>query len=140
MVARRLAERYHRRMYVRGVQIMVVRGPADEAGAELAVAEQDVVTKPGEPVDERRIRAVCAAGLMEAVVRRLETLALPAFGVSQGASPVITGKLLVQEAIRVARTGESNLRRIFLCCPEDKAFKAFEKTVHGYLRHFLDVL
>jgi ADP-ribose pyrophosphatase YjhB (NUDIX family) len=127
-------------MYVRGVQIVVVKSPADAAGAELAVSELDAAPQPGMPLDEQRIRATCAAGLMEAVVRRLETLALPAFGVPQGFSPVISGKILVQEAIRVARTGESNLRRIFLCCPEEKAFKPFEKTVRGYLRHFLDVL
>jgi ADP-ribose pyrophosphatase YjhB (NUDIX family) len=131
-------------MNVRGVQIVVVRGAAEAAGAELTVSEQDLVRQPGipsgSPPDEHGIRSACAAGLMEAVVRRLETLALPAFGVSQGVSPVISGKILVQEAIRVARTGGTNLRRIYLCCPDDKAFKAFEKTVRGYVRHFLDVL
>src|SRR5208337_2130049 len=123
---------YYSGMYVRGVQIVVVRSPADSAGAELAVSEQDAGPRPGVLPDERGIRAACAAGLMEAVVRRLETLSLPAFGVSQGVSPVISAKILVQEAIRVARTGQSNLRRIFLCCPDEKAFKRFEKTAHGY--------
>jgi len=134
-------------MNVRGVQIVVVRGAAEAAGAELAVLEQDAAgpgaaagAASGAPPDERRIRAACAAGLMEAVVRRLETIALPAFGVSQGVSPVISGKILVQEAIRTARAGGTNLRRVYLCCPEEKAFKAFEKTVRGYVRHFLDVL
>jgi 8-oxo-dGTP diphosphatase len=127
-------------MYVRGVQIVVVRGSAQTAGAELAVSEQDAALQPGAPLNEHKIRAACAAGLMEAVVRRLETLALPAFGVSQGASPVISAKILVQEAIRVARAGGTNLRRIFLCCPDEKAYRSFEKTAHGYLRHFLDVL
>jgi len=126
-------------MYVRGVQIVVVKSQADAAGAELAISELDAAP-PGVPLDERRIRAVCAAGLMEAVVRRLETLALPAFGIAQGVSPVISGKILVQEAIRVARTGGTSLHRIFLCCPDEKVFKSFEKTVRGYLRHFLDVL
>ncbi len=127
-------------MNVRGVQIVVVRSAADAAGAELAVSEQDAALPPGAPPDERRMRSACAAGLTEAVVRRLETVALQAFGVTQGVSPVISGKILVQEAIRVARAGESNLRRIFLCCPDEKAFKRFDKAVHGYLRHFLDVL
>ena len=140
MVARDGGELYHPSMNVRGVQIVVVRSASDAAGAELAVAEQEAAPGPGMAPDERRMRAACAAGLTEAVVRRLETLALPAFGVSEGGSPVIAGKILVQEAIRVARTGESNLRRVFLCCPDEKAFKRFEKTVHGYLRHFLDVL
>ncbi len=53
---------------------------------------------------------------------------------------MISAKILVQESIRVARTGNASLRRVFLCCPVEKAFKPFEKTVHGYLRHFLDVL
>ncbi len=127
-------------MYVRGVQIVVVRSAADAAGAELVVSENEAVPRPGTPPDERRMRAACAAGLMEAVVRRLETVALPSFGVSQGVSPVMSAKILVQEAIRVARAGNTNLNRIFLCCPDEKAFKRFEKTVHGYLRHFLEVL
>ena len=127
-------------MYVRGVQIVVVRSTADTAGAELAVSEKDAAPQPGRLPDERTMRAACAAGLMEAVVRRLETVALPSFGVSEGVSPVMSGKILVQEAIRVARTGGTNLNRIFLCCPDEKSFKRFEKTVHGYLRHFLDVL
>jgi hypothetical protein len=77
---------------------------------------------------------------MEAVVRRLETVALSAPAVSPGMSAVISGKILVQEAIRVARTGGAGLRKIVLCCPEEKAFKSFERTVHGYLKHLLDVL
>jgi 8-oxo-dGTP diphosphatase len=125
---------YHPAMYVRGVQIVVVRGPADGAGAELVVAESEAAQ------DEKRIRSACAAGLMEAVVRKLETIAIPAFGISRGISPVISAKILVQEAIRVARAGGTGLRRIFLCCPDEQAFKRFEKTAHGYLRHFLDVL
>lgn len=120
-------------MNVRGVQILVVRGAADAVGAELAVSEQDTA-------DEKSMRAACAAGLVEAAVRRLETVALPAFGISRGVSPSISGRILVQEAMRVARTGETNLSRIYLCCPHEKAYKHFERTVHGYLRHFLDVL
>ena len=127
-------------MYVRGVQIVVVRSPADAAGAELTVTDHEAAPPGGGLPDERRIRTACSAGLMEAVVRRLETVALPAVGVSQGLSPVTSGKILVQEAIRVARTGHTNLKKIFLCCPDEKAFKAFEKTVHGYLKHFLEVL
>jgi 8-oxo-dGTP diphosphatase len=126
-------------MFVRGVQIVVMRGPAEAAGAELAVTEAEI-TADGVPPDENRLRSACAAGLVEAVVRRLESIALPAAGVSRGASAVIVGKILVQEAVRVARAGESNLRKIMLCCHDEKAFRSFERTVHGYLRHFLDVL
>ena len=126
-------------MNVRGVQIVVVKGTAESAGAELTIGEQDGAGQ-GAALDERRIRAVCAAGLMEAVVRRLETVALPPYGVPQGVSPVISAKILVQEAIRIARAGGTNLRRIYLCCEDEKAFKTFEKTVRGYVRHFLDVL
>jgi ADP-ribose pyrophosphatase YjhB (NUDIX family) len=127
-------------MYVRGVQIVALRSPVDTAGAELAVSEHEAEIRIGAPWDENKIRSACAAGLVEAAVRRLETIALPAFGLSQGISPVISAKVLVQESIRVARTGGTNLSRVYLCCPEEKSFKQFEKTVHGYLRHFLDVL
>jgi ADP-ribose pyrophosphatase YjhB (NUDIX family) len=127
-------------MYVRGVQIVAVRCPVELAGAEFAVSEREAALRLGVPWDERRIRVACAAALMEAVVRRLQTIALPSFGVSRDISPVISAKILVQEAIRTARAGNTSLRRVFLCCPDEKAFKQFEKTVHGYLRHFLDVL
>jgi len=127
-------------MTVRGIHIVVLRGDAETAGAELAVSEPEAVLSTGGPPDERSLRAACASGLVEAVVRRLETIALPAVGISHGMSPVISAKILVQEAIRVARAGGTNLRRIFLCCPDEKAFRSFEKTVRGYLKHFLDVL
>ena len=127
-------------MYVRGVQIVVVRSAVDASGAELVVSDEEGAAPAGEPPDERRLRAACAAGLVEAAVRRLETIALPAVGVSRGLSPVVSGKILVQEAIRVARAGGTHLRKIFLCCPDEKTFRTFEKTVRGYLKHFLDVL
>ena len=127
-------------MNVRGVQIIVVRSAVDAAGAELVVSDQEAVPPVGGLPDERSMRAVCSAGLTEAVVRRLETVALPAFGVSQGVSPLISGRILVQEAIRAARTGGTSLRKIFLCCPDETAFRTFERTVRGYLKHFLDVL
>ena len=119
---------------------MALRGPVESSGAELLVSEQEAATPDGSPPDERRLRSVCAAGLMEAAVRHIESVALPAAGISAGASPAQVARILVQEAIRVARTGDTALRRILLCCAEEKAFRSFERTVHGYLRHFLDVL
>ncbi len=74
-------------MIVRGVQIVVVRGPVESSGAELQVSEREVMADGVRP-DELRLRSVCAAALMEAAVRKLETVALPAAGVAQGASPV----------------------------------------------------
>jgi 8-oxo-dGTP diphosphatase len=127
-------------MYVRGVQIVVMRAPAESAGAELAVTEQEIISRHRGQPEERKLRAEYAAVLMEGVVRKLESVALAAVGVSQGVSPVIAGKILVQEAIRVARAGDASLKRIILCCAEEKAFRSFEKTIRGYLRHFLDAL
>jgi len=127
-------------MYVRGVQIVVLRVSAESAGAELAVTEQEIIALQGGLPDEPRLRAAYAAGLMEGVVRRLESVALAAVGLSQGVSPVIAGKVLAQEAIRVARSGDASLKRIILCCAEETAFRSFEKTVRGYVRHFLDAL
>ncbi len=57
MVAPRRKDGYHRHMYVRGVQIVVVRSPADAAGAELAVSEKDAEKRSGVPPDEHGIRA-----------------------------------------------------------------------------------
>lgn len=127
-------------MYIRGVQIVVMRAPAESAGAELAVTEQEILTRHGGIPEEPKLRSAYAAGLMEGVVRRLESVALGAVGISQGVSPVIAAKILAQEAIRVARTGDASLKRVILCCPEDKAYRSFEKTIRGYVRHFLDAL
>ncbi len=127
-------------MNVRGVQIVVLRAPAESAGADLAVTEQEIVSGHGGLPPEQKLRSAYAAGLVEGVVRKLESVALAAVGVSQGVSPVIAGKILAQEAIRVARTGDASLKRVILCCPEEKAFRSFEKTIRGYVRHFLDAL
>jgi len=127
-------------MYVRGVQIVVMGASAESAGAELAITEQEITSRHGGLPEEPKLRSEYAAVLTEGVVRKLESVALAAVGLSQGVSPVIAGKILVQEAIRVARTGDASLKRIILCCAEEKAFRSFEKTIRGYLRHFLDAL
>jgi 8-oxo-dGTP diphosphatase len=127
-------------MYIRGVQIVVMRAPAESAGAELAVTEQEILTRHGGLPEESKLRSAYAAVLVEGVVRKLESVALAAVGVSQGVSPVIAAKILAQEAIRVARSGDESLKRIILCCAEEKAFRSFEKTIRGYVRHFLDAL
>jgi len=127
-------------MNVRGVQIVVLREAAGSAGADLSVTEQEIVAQNGGVPPEGKLRAAYAAALMEGAVRKLESVALEAVGISKGFSAVIAGKILAQEAIRVARTGEATLKRVILCCPEEKSFRSFEKTIHGYLRHFLDAL
>jgi len=127
-------------MNVRGVQIMVLRAPAESAGADLAVTEQEILSQADGLPPEARLRSAYAAGLVEGVVRKLESVALEAVGISRGVSPVISAKILAQEAIRVARTGDASLTRVILCCPDEKAFRSFEKTIRGYVRHFLDAL
>jgi len=127
-------------MNVRGVQIVVVRAAAESAGADLAVTEQEIIGANASLPPEARLRSAYAAGLMEGVVRKLGSVALDAVGMSRGVSPVIAGKIMAQEAIRMARTGDAAVARVLLCCPEEKAFGSFEKTIRGYVRHFLEAL
>jgi 8-oxo-dGTP diphosphatase len=122
---------------IRGVQIEVVRGEAAGISAELTVAGLDVGARP----DERSLRTACARALMEARVRGVESIAIEALGVATGElSAVAAAKILVQEAIRFARWGTMRKTRIVLCCPVEREYESFLKTVNGYVKHFLEVL
>ncbi len=126
---------------VRGVEIEAVCARASEVGADFAAPEESFPDGPGSPSDERIVRTACARALVEAQVRQMASVALPAFGVRPGGITfVAAAKIMVQEAIRVARSGPSSLRRISLCCPDEQGFTAFSRSVNGYIRHFLDVL
>jgi len=122
-------------MTVRGVEIEVARAAPGSVGA-AAVAREDTDRAP----TEHAVRAAGAAALADARARGASSVALPPYGVAGGMSPVTAGKILVQEAIRVARAGTAPLARIVLCCPDAAAFEIFSRTVNGYLRHLLDVL
>ena len=126
---------------VRGVEIEAVCARAVEVAADFAAPEEALPDGPGSPSDEQVVRTACARALVEAQVRQMTSVALPAFGVRPGGITLVhVAKILVQEAIRVARSGPTSLRRISLCCPDEKGFAAFSRSVNGYIRHFLDVL
>jgi ADP-ribose pyrophosphatase YjhB (NUDIX family) len=127
-------------MNVRGVEIEVVRAAADDVHAEMVVSQQEAVRAAGARPDEHSVREACAGMLEKARLRRASSLALPALGIDAGMSPVTSGKIMVQEAIRAARAGAAVLTRIVLCCPRENDFELFSKTANGYLRHFIDVL
>jgi 8-oxo-dGTP diphosphatase len=116
---------------VRGVEIRVVRGST----------EPELNEGPLVPADEHAIRTACARRLDEARRRGKPYVALPALGLGAGGlTPVAAGKIMVQEAIRVARAGESDLREILFIYPAAEGYEDFEKAVTGYVRHFLDAL
>jgi 8-oxo-dGTP diphosphatase len=126
---------------VRGVEIEAVCARASEVAADFTAPEEAFPEGPGSPSDEQVVRTSCARALVEAQVRQMASVALPAFGVRPGGITfVAVAKIMVQEAIRVARSGPSSLRRISLCCPDEQGFTAFSRAVNGYIRHFLDVL
>ena len=127
-------------MNVRGVEIEVVRAAADDVHAEMVVSQQEAVRAAGARPDEHSVREACAGMLEKARLRRASSLALPALGIDAGMSPVTSGKIMVQEAIRVARSGSPGLRRMALCCPDARSYQVFARTVNGYLKHFLEVL
>ena len=124
-------------MEIRGVEIEVVR--ADPAGvhAEITLNEDAAGARP----DEQSVRAACARALVEARVRGVGSVAIAALGVATGGmSAVTTGKIMAQEAIRFARAGSTRTSRITFCCPGENDYPVFQKTVNGYVKHFLDVL
>jgi ADP-ribose pyrophosphatase YjhB (NUDIX family) len=123
-------------MKVRGIDIDV--HPGDPAGAGTTLTADPGAAGPAP--DERSVRGACAEAIVRAAASGADSLALPAFGLGAGLSPVVSGKILVQEAIRAARSGAGSLRRIVLCCADRASFDSFEKTIQGYLRHLLDVL
>ena len=117
-------------MNLRGVEIRVVRGSA----------EPDGTAGPSGPADEFSVRSACAARLADALQQRKPYAALPALGIGGGLTPVAAGKIMVQEAIRVARGGQSGLREIRISYPFAEGFEDFEKAVTGYVRHFTEAL
>jgi len=125
-------------MNVRGVEIEAACVTVQDAGAAryLNAAEP---TSPG-GLEEAALRAIYAQGFREARENRALSVALPSLGIVSGVSPVIVGKIMVQEAIRVAREGGSGLKQIVLCCPDRDAYNTFQKTVNGYLSHLMNVL
>lgn len=125
-------------MNVRGTEIQVECVAAQDADAEYALHPASVPAM--DAADEASVRAACAQAIAAAREKSAASLALPAMGIVKGMSPVISAKILVQEAIRVARAGGSGLTRIVLCCPDRDAYDAFARAANGYLRHLLDVL
>jgi 8-oxo-dGTP diphosphatase len=128
-------------MKVRGIDIDVRSGPAAAAGADYALSEPDAEARAGANPDEHSVRAACRQALAEAGARSARSVALPAIGAGPGGmTPVISAKIMVQEAVRLARDGSTSVRSVTLCCARQPDDEVFAKTAHGYLRHFLDVL
>lgn len=124
-------------MDIRGVEIEVTSADAASVRAEITVTDGAAGARP----DEQSVRTACARALMEARVRGVGSVAIAALGVgSGGMSAVTAGKIMAQEAIRFARTGATRTSRIVLCCPGEKDFAVFQRTVNGYVKHYLDVL
>jgi len=122
---------------IRGVEIEIVRAEPASVHAEITLNEDAAGARP----DEQSVRAACARALVEARVRGVGTVAIAALGVATGGmSAVTTGKIMAQEAIRFARAGSTRTSRITFCCPGENDYPVFQKTVNGYVKHFLDVL
>jgi ADP-ribose pyrophosphatase YjhB (NUDIX family) len=122
---------------VRGVEIEVIQVGASEARAEMTVAPPGV----GWKADEGSVRAACAGALSEALMKRVVSLALPAYGTDSGDFPLVaSAKIHAQEAIRIARGRPSSLRRIVIYFPGKEGFETFSRALRGYIEHFLEVL
>jgi ADP-ribose pyrophosphatase YjhB (NUDIX family)/O-acetyl-ADP-ribose deacetylase (regulator of RNase III) len=122
---------------IRGVEIEVVRAEPASVHAEITLMDEAAGAHP----DEQSVRAACARALVEARVRGVGSVAIAALGVgSGGMSAVTSGKIMAQEAIRFARAGSTRTSRITFCCTGENDYPVFQKTVSGYVKHFLDVL
>ena len=144
-------------MNVRGTEIETFCCAPESAGAAMFLSDNAMSHARGNQPDEASVRAACAAALADAVSRGVPSVALPPFGLHGGMSAVTVGKIMVQEAIRLARAGRSppgvaarkmppgvaassGLNHIILCCEEGPAWVPFSEAVNGYLQHLLDVL
>lgn len=125
-------------MNIKRVEIEPVCVAPEDAGAEFVLLGTGGSLTEG--ADEYSLRAAYAKGMAAALERHAASIALPAMGIASGLTPVIAGKIMVQEAIRVARAGGAGLKKILLCCPDRDAWDAFSHAVNGYLKHLLDVL
>jgi len=128
-------------MKVRDIDIEVRLGLAEEASADYVLPERHAEARAGAAPDEHSVRTACRRALAEAGEREARTVALPAIGTGPGGiSPVISAKIMAQEALRLARDDSTSVRSVSLCCARQPEFEQFAKTANGYLRHFLDVL
>jgi 8-oxo-dGTP diphosphatase len=128
-------------MKVRDIEILVRAGDVSAAGADFVLAEEQAESAAGASPDEQSVRMACRRSLVRAADRGARSVALPALGTGPGGvSPVISAKIMVQEAIRLARDSSTSVRVITMCCPRQSDHEPFAKTAEGYLRHFLDVL
>jgi 8-oxo-dGTP diphosphatase len=126
------------RVIVRGVDIEVLRSPG--AGALQVVSVEDGEKAAGPRPDEGSVRAACRGFLERADGQGISSVAVPALGIAAGMPAVTSGKIMVQEAIRIARAGGSRLEKILYYCPRDGDYEDFARTVNGYVKHLLDVL
>jgi 8-oxo-dGTP diphosphatase len=127
-------------MKVRDIDIEVRTGSAATAGADFVLSEDHAASRAGAPADELSVRAACRGSLAQAHEKRSRTVALAAIGIGPGgAPPVMSAKIMVQEAIRLARNGATGVKSITMYCPP-MDYEKFAKAAEGYLRHFLDVL
>jgi 8-oxo-dGTP diphosphatase len=125
---------------VRGVDIEVVRSTASAVSARQVVTEQEGERASGPRPDEGSVRAACRGFLERADAQGIAAVAVPALGISAGMPALTAGKIMVQEAIRIARAGGSRLEKILYYCSRDGDFEEFARTVNGYVKHLLDVL
>lgn len=91
--------------------------------------------------DELKIRASCAAALIEADRLKLKSVAFPALGCGVGGFPLLAAaKIMAQEVFKHIRERDSKLQEIVFCLYDDEAFAVFDKTVNSYLNYIVHKL
>jgi ADP-ribose pyrophosphatase YjhB (NUDIX family) len=128
-------------MRVRDIDIEMRPGFAEAVGADYALSGPDAETTAGTRANEQSVRMAYRQALALASGQSARSVAISAIGTGPGGvSPVMSAKIMVQEAIRLARDGSTSVRSITMCCPRQSEYPQFERAANGYLRHFLDVL
>jgi 8-oxo-dGTP diphosphatase len=125
---------------VRGVDIEVRHASASEVNAQLVVSGEEGATASGMHPDESSVREACRGFLRQAEARGILSVAVPALGIAAGMPPVTSGKIMAQEAIRVARAGGSRLQKILYYHAVENGYEDFARTVNGYVKHLVEVL
>lgn len=117
-------------MHIRNIPFDIIQG-------DIHAQNTDIVVDQTDAFDETSVRKTIKDALSEAQANNHKSIAFSEMGCDDKNFPYIgLSKSIVQEVLRYVReTKEPSLEKIVFCLGNESAFKAFDKTVRGYVRH-----